>query len=246
MSLIHDALKKAGEKEKNGEKKAPVMGSGLLSMENAAVNVGRGIPKRTIILASVLTVVIAIIVYTKLKPKDEAPKSPPKPSTQEIKGTEPETQDVGLLKKRAMEAYKMDDYQTSWNNYTAASKLAPADAEIWNNLGVVSKARGDSVEARHDYEKALELKPEYPEALANLAVVTMLEGNNTKAIELLTKALKLQPAYPEANLHMAVLYDRKGETEQASNYYHRFLEVGGSFPSDVIDSIRDRLMEIEK
>jgi Flp pilus assembly protein TadD len=249
MSLIHDALKKAGEaaKEKNG-KPAAEIGSGILAMGDVARATNRVIPKRTIVLASVLIVAVSIFAYMKLKSGPAIPATLTPTASQTASGLQQQsdTQDVGVLKTRALAAYAKSDFDSAWNDMLSASVLAPIDPEIWNNLGLIAKSRGDAIEAQRNYDKALELRPDYPEALNNLGMLVMQEGNNTRAIELIGKSLKLMPAYPEANFNMAFLYDKKGEHSKAANYYRRFIEVGGNYPSNVIDAVRGRLMEIEK
>lgn len=238
MSLIHDALKKAEQKER------AKIGSGIASMEEAAESAGKEIPKRTIVLVVILALALALFAYMRFKPKGDETSVKPVPQAAVVEGAG--TQDVGLLKKRAITAYKSNDLDTAYSNLSSALKLNNIDPEIWNNMGVVEKSRGDTDKARQSYLKALEFKPDYPEALGNLAVIEMDEGNNTQALEHLEKALKISPAYPEANFHLALLYDKKGDKKKAADYYKRFLEVGGDFPSSVIDSVRDHLMEIEQ
>jgi len=241
MSLIHDALKKA--QQKAHQKEGAPLGSGVTSMEQAVESSKRVIPKRTIVLAAVLVVALALFAYMRFKPKGETVQPLPAASVSQEK---PGEKDVGMLKKRAINAYKSDDFNTAWSNLQTAASLDEKDPEIWNNLGVVAKKRGDVDKAREYYQKALVIKPDYPEALSNIAVIEMEGGNNTKAIENLDQALKLSPAYPEANFHLALIYDKKGDKEKAVQYYKRFLDVGGGFSSNVIDAVRDHLMEIEK
>lgn len=237
MSLIHDALKKAEKKDR-----LPI-GSGLASLEEATESAKKGLPKRTIVLAAVLVVALAITAYINLKPKRDAsaPQVPVAADVQKDLGK----QDAELLKKKALNAYGADDFVTANSNLSAALDINSTDPELWNNLGLVSKKQGNIAKARSSYEKALELKPDYPEALNNLAVMEMDAGNATRATQLLERALKLKPAYPEANFNLAHLYETKGEKAKAVEYYKRFLDVSGSFSSSVVDAVRNHIMEIE-
>lgn len=239
MSLIHDALKKAQDKEK-----AP-LGSGLASFQDAASSPPReGMNKRTLVLAAVLTLAVGFFVYSRLVPPKTATEAPvPSPAIQPQNFGD---QDAARLKKGGVEAYNADDLDRAWSNLQAANKLDEKDAETWNNMGLVARKRGDLLKARECYEKAIELKPDYPEAMNNLAVLSMQGGDTAKAKELLEKAVALSPAYPEANFHLAILYEQKGDKPKAIEYYKRFLEVSGSLPSNVVDQVRDHIVEIEK
>jgi tetratricopeptide (TPR) repeat protein len=245
MSLIHDALKKA--QEEAHKKEGVPLGSGVMSMGDA-VETGRKLPPtRTLVLAGVLVVALGVFAYMRFVPKDVVKPEAGAgdilvPKNAETIGKD----DVGMLKKRAVNAFKTDDLESAWSSLSTASNLDPKDPEIWNNLGLVAKKRGDAAKARECYQKALDLKPQYPEAMNNMAMVEMEGGNLSKAMELLEGALKITPAYPEANFNLALLYEQKGDKKKAVEYYKRFLEVGGDFPSNVIDKVRDRLMEIEQ
>jgi len=238
MSLIHEALKKAQEAQKD-----PI-GSGVPSIEGAAELSKNRFSKRTIFLAVLLAISVGIFAYLRLKPKpgDVSAVTPKQPAAEAQK---PQESDVALLKKRAVESYKSGDYNAAWSNLSTALNLQKGDPEIWNNLGLVEKKRGNDEKAREYYLQAIELKADYMEALNNVGVLDMQLGNNTSAIDHFTKALKVSPAYPEANFNLAFLYDMRGDKVKAAEYYKRFLSVGGNFPGNVIDSVRSRLMELE-
>lgn len=239
MSLIHDALKKAQDKES-----AP-LGSGLASFQDPVEPPKEGGGKRTIVLGAILVLALGFFVYTKLTPDKEqaAPAPAPMPAVMPQQIGE---QDAGRLKRSAIDAYKADDMDSAWRNLQAAASMNDKDPEIWNNMGLVARKRGDLLKAREFYDKAIELKPDYPEALNNLAVLSLQGGDVEKARELLEKAVKLAPAYPEANFHMAMVLEQKGDKAKAIEYYKRFLEVSGSLPSNLVEQVRDHVVEIEK
>lgn len=238
MSLIHDALKKAEDREK-----AP-LGSGLASFQEPVEPPKAGLNTRTIVLGSVLIIAVGFFVYSKLTPdKPQAASPPPTPA---IAPQALGEQDAGRMKKSAVDAYNADDLDTAWTNLSTASNLDPKDPEIWNNMGLVARKRGDLLRARQSYEKALELKPDYPEALNNIAVLSLQGGDIAKAQGYLDKAVKLSPAYPEANFHLALVYEQKGEKAKAVEYYKRFLEVSGNLPSNMVDQVRDHVVGMEK
>lgn len=237
MSLIHDALKKVQGDEK------PSLGNGLAAMQGA-LDEKKGISKRTLALAVVLFLALGFFAYTKFLKKGpaSAPSAPPAaaPSPLEIGAG-----DVSLIKKRAVDAYNLNDYDAASAMLSTASELAPQDPEVWNNMGLVARKRGDVVKARELYQKAIELKPDYPECLNNLAVLEMQSGNMPKAKEMLDKALKLNPASPEANFHMALISEQTGDTKNAIEHYRRFIGVGLNLPASVTDAVKEHVVDIE-
>lgn len=241
MSLIHEALKKAEKKEGVG------IGSGLSPFQEGLDGGSRRIPTRTIVLIAFLVMAVGFFVYTKCsseKPSAVSPDAATVPSAATDQAGLPT--DAESLKQRAVRAFKEGNYDVAWSNLSTAANLSPDDSEIWNNLGLVSKMKGDLQAARQAYQRAMKLKPDYIEAMNNLAVVEMADGNDTNARKLLQDALSISPAYPEANFNMALIYDEAGDKEKAIEYYTRFLEVSGDYPSNVVDEVRDHIMNIQQ
>jgi Flp pilus assembly protein TadD len=144
-----------------------------------------------------------------------------------------------------VDAINGGDLETAWTNLSALTAETPKDSEVWNNLGLVARKKGDGAKARSAYQTALTLNPAAVETMNNLAVLEMAEGRDAEARTLLQKALQLAPAYPEANFHLGVLEDRTGNAQAAETAYKQFLEVGSTFPVEVVEAVRDRVMEIE-
>lgn len=240
MSLIHDALKKAQDKEQ-----VP-LGSGMVGFQDPLETPSASPKKRILFLVVLIVAAVGIFGYLKFwsskEPKVAAPQTPATTTA----AAPTAGQDVGTLKKGAVEAYNAEDLERAWNNLSAANRLDEKDPEVWNNMGIVSRKRGDLVKAREAYQKAIELRPEYPEALNNLAVLSLQAGDTAQASELLGKALKISPAYPEANFHMGLLLEQKGDKAKAIEYYKRFLQVGGGLPSSVVDQVRGHVVEMEQ
>lgn len=247
MSLIHDALKKAQDTEK-----APV-GSGLASFQESLEPSKLPQLKRMIIIVVGLILAVSVFLYIKfgskkseIKPKELISNTATSSKAGADASQKDSEGDAVRLKKNATDAYVADDLEKAWTSLLAASGMDDKDPEIWNNLGLVARKRGDLTKARESYEKALELKSDYPEALNNLAVLSMQSGDVDRAKQLLEKALAISDSYPEANFHMGLLYEQKGDKVKAVEYYGKFLQASGKFPSNITDQIRDHVVEIEK
>ncbi|MDD2731078.1 MAG: tetratricopeptide repeat protein [Candidatus Portnoybacteria bacterium] len=247
MSLIHDALRKAQENAREN------IGSGTANLHDVLGEEKPRVNKRGIILVSLLVLAVGYFAYVRLFSNDDASKQPaPTAAVGQAEQASADSLAAGgptdptSLKKRAYDLYRSDDVNGAWANISAAVKLAPQDPEAWNNFGLIAKNRGDLSQAQQAYDKALELKPDYAEAMNNKAMIIFSQGDAGAAREMLEKALALQPAFPEANFNMGLIYDKAGDKEKAKEYYRRFLDVGGSFPSNVVEEVRDRVMELEK
>jgi len=239
MSLIHDALEKAGES------KRPPVGSGLMSIKSSDDRREPRFPPRTIGLLVVLGLAIAFLAYTRLVPSGKSI-----PSAHIERGLNAKKNElvggVKFLKKNAYNSFKAGDLKSALKYYSDAAVVAPSDPEIWNNLGLISERRGDDIAARKNYEKALGLKQDYAEALNNLAVLEMKKGNSGRAFDDLNNALKIRSTYPEANFNMAVLYDIMNKPENALKFYEKFLKLAGNFPNNVVESVRRRAASLEQ
>jgi tetratricopeptide (TPR) repeat protein len=66
---------------------------------------------------------------------------------------------VQALKFRGLAHYRSGDIDRAAADFTAATGLAPDDAEAWNNLGMMRQTRGDLDGAIADYDKAIGLDP---------------------------------------------------------------------------------------
>lgn len=243
MSLIHDALKKVEEgKEGDG------IGSGAKAFQSVDV-IGRPpVPVFRIVLIVLLVGAMGFMAYTKLVPKKKAAVAPAKDiiiASETATQNQPAGKSVGEFKRNAIDAYRANDFETAWSMITMASGLDKMDSEIWNNMGLIAKKRGDIEKAKESYLKALEIKPDYAEALNNIAVVEMATQDFANSKKHLDAALVANPSYAEANFNMAFLYERMSMKEKSVEYYKRFLDVSGDFPSSVVDAVRDHLMEIE-
>ena len=241
MSLIHDALKKAQSPEQGSPK-----GEFAQFLGEATDEKDKKKSIRIIILAVVLVGSIVYITYNKFF------------STRQ--GTEPrhanlKTSAAGdaqskqiearRLKGDAVRAFSQNRLDEAWIRLTTAGQLDPLDYEIWNNMGLISRRKGDMIKARDLFEKALQIKADCVECLNNLAVLDLDEGNVSQAREKLSKAMSINPNYADAAFHMAIIEDQQGETRLAIAYYKKFLELKKDAPQKLIDDVRRHVGDLE-
>ena len=85
--------------------------------------------------------------------------------------------DVNLILQEANLHYKQGDKEKFKTLMAEASAMAPENADLQYNIGVINMEQGNLVEARKAYEKALEINPNYTNAQLNLSTTYVNEGN---------------------------------------------------------------------
>ena len=142
-----------------------------------------------------------------------------------VKGDKGGFENAEGLNSEAIKEIKHKNFLKAESLLERAITIKPDNAELYNNLGLILKARSRYKEAAIQYEKALSLKPDFPEAINNLALANELLGNRQKALELYTKALSLRPAYADAHLNIGLLLESMGKNSEAENHYHTFITL---------------------
>ena len=241
MSLIHDALKKAQQEARSHSSSAT--GKETIQTPDSIDEIRPPIPKRPIILGGIFVVVLGVFLYFTLRPPGKS--APTSAATTPQVTQQSEEVELGRLKRQGVELFHAENYDDAKSKLEMAGRIDPQDPEIWNNLGLVEKERGNLSAAQKNYEKALELKPDFPQALNNLAVVQMQTGEETQGQKNLERSLELDAAYPEAYFNLALLTEQQGDKEKAIEYYKRFLKVGKSQPAHIIDQVRDHVIQLE-
>ncbi len=85
--------------------------------------------------------------------------------------------DVNLVLGEANLYYAMGDKDKFKELMGLASSMAPDNADLLYNIGVINMEQGNLEDARSAYRKALEVDPSYINALLNLSTTYVNEGN---------------------------------------------------------------------
>jgi len=92
-----------------------------------------------------------------------------------------------------------------------ATRLAPDDGEIWNDLGVVYLQRGRWEEATSSFERAVELYPGLSEAWMNLGLIATQNSEWENAAEYLRRAIEAGVNTPEAGHTLGIVRFNNGD-----------------------------------
>ena len=99
----------------------------------------------------------------------------------------------------AREIGDLDDAELAWRR---AADLAPADADVMNNLGVLMRARGRLAEAAAAYRNALTHAPDNKLCHSNYGNVLDLMGDTTTAEIHLRRALALDADFIDGHYNL--------------------------------------------
>jgi tetratricopeptide (TPR) repeat protein len=121
----------------------------------------------------------------------------------------------------------------------------PAQAEVYNAIGVVYRRKGLLDKAVEAYTNALKLKDRYVEVHYNLGIVYREKGEFRKAEVEYQQAIALDPNFAQAHHNLAVLYDlylnRPGDALKHYKEYKRL--TGGNETLDVWIADLERRLE---
>ena len=91
---------------------------------------------------------------------------------------ESDPEDVNLILNEANLYFKQGDKAKFKSLMAEAIAIAPDNADLYYNVGVISSEEGNIEEARENYKKALEINPGYTNAFLNLSTTYVNEGNS--------------------------------------------------------------------
>ncbi|HVH17503.1 MAG TPA: tetratricopeptide repeat protein [Myxococcota bacterium] len=89
------------------------------------------------------------------------------------------------------------DWAAISRDFEMATRIHPANARAWNNLGVARARQGDDAGARLAYEKAIEAEPDTQSAHLNLVTLFLRAGDLERAARHLDLARRLEPRNPQ-------------------------------------------------
>jgi len=107
--------------------------------------------------------------------------------------------------------------------FLSAEAIDSRSSDIQNNLGLVLKMQGRDAEAETRFQAALKIDPANVQALNNLGLLYQQQNRLEEAKHLYQKAIQTDPNFPDAHLNYAVLLERAGYYEESRQQYQSFL-----------------------
>ena len=136
----------------------------------------------------------------------------------------------------AIRLYEKRKYSEALDKNIAASKKAPKNAEILNNLGNCQFKLGRLEEALESWKSALKIAPRSGKICNNLGIAYYQLDKNKDAIEYYKKAILFEPDFADPYYNIASVYGFTGDFEQALKNYKKFLEFN---PDDTMKKLTD-------
>tara|TARA_B100000780_G_scaffold24316_1_gene15477 strand:+ start:673 stop:2637 length:1965 start_codon:yes stop_codon:yes gene_type:complete len=116
-------------------------------------------------------------------------------------------------------------FDAAVDSYKQALKIKPDYAEVYNNMGIVLKDKGDLEIALDSYKQALRIKPYYAEVYNNMGIALKDKGDLEAAIDSFNQALKIKPDYAEAYYNTGITLKDKGDLEAAIDSFNQALKI---------------------
>jgi len=116
-------------------------------------------------------------------------------------------------------------HDSAIDSYKQALKIKPDYAEVYYNLGIALKEKGEPEAAIDSYKQALKIKPDLTQAYNNMGIALKDKGELEAAIDSYKQALKIKPDYADAYINMGVALKDKGDLEAAIDSYKQALKI---------------------
>ncbi len=111
-----------------------------------------------------------------------------------------------------------------------ALSLAPADGEVFNNLGNLFQDLGHMDEAMACRERALSVAPGNHLYRFNLGLTLEKFGRVEEAVVMYEEALRIHPDFPEGLNGLGELHRKAGRLDEAAACYQKALALRADFP----------------
>ena len=115
--------------------------------------------------------------------------------------------------------------------YNEALKFAEngEDPEVFYNMGIAYKVKGEIDKAAAEYERALELAPKYAEALNNLGNIRKDQKQYDEAIRCLELSIEVFPDNPNTYNNLGTVFAMKGNVNKAAVYFTKAVRLQPSY-----------------
>jgi tetratricopeptide (TPR) repeat protein len=130
--------------------------------------------------------------------------------------------------------------------YKEAIRATPADAKLYNKLGISYLQLHDYGPARKAFGQAVKRDPLFANAYNNMGATDCLNKKYGAAIRSLKKALELDETNAPAHLNMAEAWAGLGQMDRAMTEYARALELNADILSGSADGVQVRVSTPEQ
>ncbi|MGI8503996.1 MAG: tetratricopeptide repeat protein [Hassallia sp.] len=145
--------------------------------------------------------------------------------------------------KQGDECFQKKEYEAAIDNYNAALKLNPHDAEVYYKRGLARYYLVDDEKAIADYNQAIKINPKYAKAYNKLGLARYELGDYEQAIEDYTQAIRITPDDAVAYRNRADARFHIGDNQGAIEDYNQAIKIN---PNYVDSNARSQLGNYKK
>ncbi|MGJ0372546.1 tetratricopeptide repeat protein [Aliarcobacter cryaerophilus] len=127
--------------------------------------------------------------------------------------------------QEAIEFYKKKNFDKAKEKYEEILKINPKSSEVYGNLGVIYKIKGDIQNAIKFYVEAIKLNPKNQLVFNNLGNAFREIKNYKMAIRAYSDAVKLNPKDFNAFNNLGIVYESMGDNNRAIEAYKQAVRV---------------------
>lgn len=124
----------------------------------------------------------------------------------------------------AVDAVAREDWNAAVRLYREAIEIAPNEATLYNNLGVIERRRGNIDAAITAYRRTLELNSSFTEVYPNLAVALLATEQWQEALDTLDLADVSGVFDPLLPLYRALAHEKLRQWRQAAEAYEAYVQ----------------------
>ena len=134
-----------------------------------------------------------------------------------------------ILARQATGESSMKAWQQALTSYLRALQLAPDDAGLHNNAGILLQQLDRPDEALAHHLQALRLDPQDTRTHVNIGAAHWELGDLTQAVSAFLQAVEVDPDNAMAWHNLATAYERRGQDELAAAAYERAAVLDSAF-----------------
>lgn len=138
-------------------------------------------------------------------------------------------EEVLKLIKEANEKYSKKDLKASKEIFLKALELDGNNIEILGNLGVVSKALGQTIEAVSYYIKAIKINPNNPYTYNNLGNAFKELKDYQRALLAFSDCIRRDPKNFNAYNNLGIVYEAMGDSNKAIQAYKKAVSINPKY-----------------
>lgn len=195
-----------------------------------------------------VTQIPAVKIFPAAQPGSTGVKNPSADVEEPDPDSDLQLKKIADLKSSAASKFISTYFKEAAGEYEELLKIAPTDAEVYNNYGVTLKRLNRKKDAEEAYMSAIDLNPNYAEAYNNLGVLLIGSADYRAAKTKFEKAIELRTDFAEPYLHLGLCQEKIGLREAAILTYEKYIELakGTGDDNEILLHVESRIAKLKE